>query len=306
MAYLYGVGYARCHQRDRGKGRKTLSALRACPTLPFVRANAQDLDDYKWRGTAYWWYSQPSGFFNSAGETGRIDLQKDFSFGYYSTFSGGLDWHFKRKHHLLFGISPVSQSHTVTLARTITYQGETYNVQTRGHRRISKALSFAPGYQWDFIHRDRGYLVAVQLYMLDTEGSVTGTVVVNGQPVSELVCIVLRSAPGTRSSHALVSAGFRSPGAGRIRAGNVFRGLRRLHFHAWRCLCRSSPPLDDQRRLPVGNSAQHPRRQQSARHSPHTERTGSWHQGIVGGPKRAGPDTRYSIGKKEAVSSVSR
>jgi hypothetical protein len=168
----------------RGKGRKTILLLCLfCSTLPFVRANAQDLDDYKWRGTAYWWFSEPSGYFNSAGETGRFDLQKDFSFSYYSTFSGGLDWHFKRKHHLLFGISPVSQSHSVTLARTITYQGETYNVGTRASADL-QALSFSPGYQWDFIHRDRGYIaLGVLLYLLDTKGSVTGTVVVNGQPV---------------------------------------------------------------------------------------------------------------------------
>src|SRR5438128_994964 len=88
------------------KGMKTILLLCLfCSTLPLLPANAQDLDDYKWRGTAYWWYSQPSGSFNSAGNRGAFDLQKDFSFDYYSTFSGSIDWHFKRKHHLLFGIS---------------------------------------------------------------------------------------------------------------------------------------------------------------------------------------------------------
>ena len=153
----------------------------SCLILPLLPANAQDLDNYKWRGTAYWWYSQPSGSFNSAGNRGMIDLQKDFDFGYYSTFSGYFDWHFKRKHHLLFGISPVSQSHTVTLARTITYQGNVYAVGTRASADL-QALSFSPGYQWDFFRRDHGYVALdVQLYLLDTQGSVTGTVVVNNQ-----------------------------------------------------------------------------------------------------------------------------
>jgi hypothetical protein len=167
------------------KARKTIILLCLfCSTLPLLPANAQDLDNYKWRGTAYWWYSQPSGSFSSAGNRGFIDLQKDFSFGYYSTFSGYLDWHFKRKHHLLFGISPVSQSHSVTLARTITFQGETYNVGTRASADL-QALSFSPGYQWDFIRRDHGYVALdVQLYLLDTKGSVSGTVIANGQSVS--------------------------------------------------------------------------------------------------------------------------
>ena len=152
--------------------------------MPLMRANAQDMEDYKWRGTAYWWFSQPSGYFNGAGGAGRFDLQKDFAFDYYSTFSGGVDWHFKRKHHLLFGISPVSQSKTVTLARTISFQGETYDVGTRASSDL-RSLSFSPGYQWDFIHRHRGYVaLAVQLYMLDTKGSVTGIVVVNNQLVT--------------------------------------------------------------------------------------------------------------------------
>jgi hypothetical protein len=162
--------------------RKTILLLCLfCSLLPMLPAHAQDLDDYKWRGTAYWWYSEPSGSFNSAGMRGFIDLQKDFGFGYYSTFSGYADWHFKRKHHLLFGISPVSQSHTVTLARTIIFQGDTYNVGTRASADL-QALSFSPGYQWDFIRRDHGYVALdVEAYLLDTKASVTGTVVVNNQ-----------------------------------------------------------------------------------------------------------------------------
>ena len=155
-----------------------------CSTLALLPANGQDLDDYKWRGTAYWWYSQPSGHFNSAAGNGIIDLQKDFHFNSYSTFSGYVDWHFKRKHHLLFGASPVSDSNSVTLARTIVFQGETYNVGTHASSDL-RSLSFSPGYEWDFIRRDHGFVALVtQIYLLDSKASVTGTVVVNNQAVT--------------------------------------------------------------------------------------------------------------------------
>lgn len=146
-----------------------------------VRAQSDDLDP-KLHVKAFWWFSEPSGDFHSA--TGRgsgFDLQKDFGYGYYSTFTGSIDWRFTKRQHLLFGVSPVDNSKTVALARTITYQGQTYNVGTAATADLH-SFSFSPGYQFDFIHRDHGYLgLAVQFYVIDTRGSITGTVVVNGQ-----------------------------------------------------------------------------------------------------------------------------
>jgi hypothetical protein len=143
--------------------------------------NHGDLDAYKFRTTLSWWYSQPSGHFSGKNNTGEFDLARDFHFGDYSTFTGTLDWRFKRKHHLLFSASPVSYSNSVTLIRTITFQGQTYNVGTRATSDIN-SFSFAPGYQWDFIRRNRGYLaLATQFYLLDTKATLTGTVAVNGQ-----------------------------------------------------------------------------------------------------------------------------
>jgi hypothetical protein len=144
-------------------------------------APGQDLDDYKWRITASWWFSQPSGYFDGANHSGEFDLSKDFHFGSYSTFTGTLDWRFKRKHHMLCGFSPVSYSNSTTLFRTIEFQGETYNVGTRASSDI-KSLAFSPGYQWDFIRRDRGYLaLATQIYLLNTKATLNGTVLVNGE-----------------------------------------------------------------------------------------------------------------------------
>src|SRR6516164_2719307 len=125
--------------------------------MPIARASEYDLDNYKFRTTASWWYSQPSGYFAGQNHSGEFDLNRDFHFGSYSTFTGTLDWRFKRKHHLLFSSSPVSYSNRTTLLRTITFQGQTYNVGTQAASEI-KSLSFAPGYQWDFIRRDRGYV----------------------------------------------------------------------------------------------------------------------------------------------------
>jgi hypothetical protein len=149
--------------------------------VPIALANDDDLDKYKFRTTASWWYSQPSGYFDGQNHEGQFDLSKDFHFGSYSTFTGTLDWRFKRKHHLLFSTSPVFYSNSATLLRTITFQNETYNVGTRASSDI-RSFSFAPGYQWDFIRRNRGYVALLtQFYLLSTSAKLTGTVVVDGQ-----------------------------------------------------------------------------------------------------------------------------
>lgn len=150
-------------------------------TASLMRADGNDLDNYKFRGYAYWWFSQPSGHIDGAANSGSFDLQKDLHFGSYSTFSGNFDWRFKRKHHLLFGISPVSDSHSVIADRTITFQGETYDAGSQISSQL-QSLSFAPGYQWDFIRRDRGYVaLSTAFYLLSTKATLTGTVTVNGQ-----------------------------------------------------------------------------------------------------------------------------
>jgi hypothetical protein len=146
-----------------------------------VEAQGEDLDQYKRRFTGSWWYSQPGGYFDGQNHEGQFDLSKDFHFGSYSTFTGTFDWHFKRKHHLIVGMSPVSYSNTVTITRTVMFQGETYNAGTQATSDV-RSLAFAPGYQWDFIRRNRGYVALETVFqMLDTKASVTGTVVVNGQ-----------------------------------------------------------------------------------------------------------------------------
>lgn len=173
--------------RGLGEGMAGRSLLLVClyvSTVLPAHAQSEDLDAYKWRFTGSWWYSQPSGHFNGQNHEGEFDLSKDFHFGSYSTFTGTFDWRFKRKHHLLLQTSPVNFSNSVTLARAIDFQGETYNVGTRAEANI-RSFSFSPGYQWDFIRRNRGYVALLtQIYLLDTKATLKGTVLVNGETAS--------------------------------------------------------------------------------------------------------------------------
>jgi hypothetical protein len=150
--------------------------------LPLVNGQSNekgDLDAYKWRVTGLWWYSHPSGSIRGSSDEVAFDLEKDFRFGSYSTFSGNLDWHFKRKHHFTFNASPVYSSASNTLSRDITFQGVTYHLGATVSSDLN-SLAFAPGYQWDFIRRRQGYLAFVTaINLLDTSASVTGTGTVN-------------------------------------------------------------------------------------------------------------------------------
>ena len=95
------------------------------------RARAGDgevLDVYKSRMTGVWWFSSPTGSFTGKANSGTFDLSRDFGFSRYSTFTGSADWKFRRKHHLLFSVSLVTNSRRATLNRAIEFQGITYDV----------------------------------------------------------------------------------------------------------------------------------------------------------------------------------
>jgi hypothetical protein len=146
-------------------------------------ADGDEVDPDRLHVRAMWWFSQPSGVFKSDANEGggQFDLHRDLGFGSYSTFSGNLDWRFARKHHLLFGASPVNSSRRTTLTRTIDWQGDTYDVGAEVDTDVHSFL-FAPGYQWDFIRRKQWYLaLGAQLNVLDTSATITGTATVNGQ-----------------------------------------------------------------------------------------------------------------------------
>src|SRR6516165_5075052 len=112
--------------------RTVVSVCLLLSTAPLIHAESEDRDQYKWRVTAFWWFSQPGGFIKGTAEDATaIDLHRDLGFGSYSTFSGAVDWRFKRKPHLLSADSHVASTKSVTLNRTIMFQGETYDIGTR-------------------------------------------------------------------------------------------------------------------------------------------------------------------------------
>jgi len=154
--------------------------------VSLAHATDNEADSYKWRLTAFWWYSQPSGHFSdrqNADADHSFDLQKDFGFGSYSTFSGNFDWRFTRRNHFLFGASPVQSSNTRTLTRTITFNGKTYDVGTAVSADI-QSLAFSPGYQFDFMRRDWGTFSGIaQLFVMNTDAKVASALSVNGQTV---------------------------------------------------------------------------------------------------------------------------
>ena len=149
--------------------------------LPALHAQEKtDVDPYKWRVDAMWWFSHPTGSFHASTDQVSWDLSKDFNFGSYSTFSGSADWHFKRKHHLLFHASPLNSSKSASITRDITFQGVTYDAGATVSASLN-SLAISPGYQYDIIHRKQGYLaLVVALNLLDTTGKLTGTGTLNG------------------------------------------------------------------------------------------------------------------------------
>jgi hypothetical protein len=164
----------------------SLSMILFAVLLPFLapqtlRADDPDLDAYKFRVQANWWFSHPSGSFSGANDGGSFDIDKDLGFGDYSTFSGSFDWKFTRKNHFTFGTAPVNSAKTATLQRTIEFQGETFDVGTTVKANI-RSYAYVPGYQYDIIRRNHAYLGGTaQLELLDTSASLEGTVTVNGQ-----------------------------------------------------------------------------------------------------------------------------
>lgn len=142
--------------------------------FPLLRAqDANDLDNYKWRVDGDWWYSHPSGYFGLNATNNYFDINKDFGFGSYSTFTGRLDWHFAHKHHLLLTGTPNHDSKTDTLSRTIMFDGQTFDVGAQVTADLN-SINVAPGYQYDIIRRDHGFLgLEVDLNFIETSAKLS-------------------------------------------------------------------------------------------------------------------------------------
>jgi hypothetical protein len=151
-----------------------LTLLAVFTFIPYLHAeDSDDLDSYKIRFDAAWYFSNPSGNIHAAGDNDIIDFQKDLAFNDYSTITGKVDWKFTRKNHLYFTITPFDTSHTTVLDRTIVFRGQTFNVGAVTNGSLH-ALMVAPGYQYDIIRRRRGHLgIGLQMDLFDTTAKIS-------------------------------------------------------------------------------------------------------------------------------------
>jgi hypothetical protein len=140
-----------------------------------------DPEAYKVRIVGQFWYATPTASIAGSSAETPISFDKTLGFQQYSTFNAALDWHFKRKHHLLFYVSPNQSTRTVVLQQTITFKNQTFLTGSSVTGEL-KNYSFAPGYRYDIIHRPRGHLgILVQINLLDIKASITGVVLQPGQ-----------------------------------------------------------------------------------------------------------------------------
>jgi hypothetical protein len=157
----------------------TLLLLLAFPALLRAQQN-EEFDQYKLRLEGFWFYSDPTGTIKSHADSVPVDFSKDLGFSNYSTFSGGIDWKFTHKNHIYLVLTPLFTSKQFTLSRTITFQGQTFNV---GAHVNSDLHSFfvAPGYQYDVIRRRRGHLgLGVQVDLFKSTAKITAAASVSG------------------------------------------------------------------------------------------------------------------------------
>jgi hypothetical protein len=147
----------------------------------FGQEKLSDPEDYKIRVAGEFWYANPSATVSGSSAQVPISFDRTFGFTDYSTFYAGIDWHFARKHHLYFIVSPNETSRTRVLQQTITFNGNTFlaGSSTTGELRTR---SYAPGYRYDILHRDWGHLgILLQINLLDIGASVKDTVLQPGQ-----------------------------------------------------------------------------------------------------------------------------
>ncbi len=149
------------------------SALLILLPVAFAAQQSGDFDQYKVRLDTYWFYSNPSGSIQGSSDQVPVDFERDLGFNRYSTFSVRADWKFTRKNHFYVSLSRFNSSQQTVLARTIIFQGQTFEVSTTVRSDLH-AFLVAPGYQYDIIRRKRGHLgIGVQADLFDTSASIT-------------------------------------------------------------------------------------------------------------------------------------
>jgi hypothetical protein len=150
---------------------------------PSLLAQENDLspEAYRLKLEGAFWYATPTASVSGSSTEVPVSFDRTLGFQNYSTFKAGLDWHFKRKHHLLFLISPNQTTRTAVLHETITFKNQTFLAGSSVTGQL-KNYSFAPAYRYDIIHRPGGHLgVIVQINLIDFKASITANVLQPGQ-----------------------------------------------------------------------------------------------------------------------------
>jgi hypothetical protein len=158
-----------------------LAVLALVSTIFAVRASGQEeFDNYKLRLAGFWFYSSPTGTIQAHADSAPVDFQKDLGFSNYSTGLGYVDWKFTHKNHFYVQLVPLFTSKQFVLSRTITFQGQTFDVGTQVNSQLH-AFFVAPGYQYDIIRRKRGHLgLAAQFDLFKSTAKISAIGQVSG------------------------------------------------------------------------------------------------------------------------------
>jgi hypothetical protein len=172
-------------RRSNGSKHILLITLFFLASLPLLHAQgAGDLDNQKWRVEGNWWFTHPTGYFGLNGSNNYVNFNRDFGFGNTSTFSGKIDYRFRRKHHLLLNVTPVYESRSRTLGRTIEFDGQTFDVGADVNASL-RTWNVAPGYEYDIIRRDHGFLgLEVDVNLIDTRATLNAAASAGGPGVA--------------------------------------------------------------------------------------------------------------------------
>ena len=181
--------------------RRVKSGLRVFTVLllvtagsPFLRAQSDtEFDSYRARISAFLFYSNPSGNVQGSSDATSVDLNKDFGFDSYSTFTGKADWKFTHKNHFYLVGSNYQQARQRVLERTIEFQGQTFYAGASVHAELN-APEIAPGYQYDIIRRKRGHLgIGVQVDLFNASASITAAAQVTSDGTQQAAATAIGS-----------------------------------------------------------------------------------------------------------------
>jgi hypothetical protein len=137
-------------------------------------------EDYKIRFAGEFWFANPQATLSGSSTEQPISFDKTLGFTSYSTFSAGLDWHFKRKQHLFLQVLPNQVSRTAVLGQTITFRDITFE-QGSSVNSTLRTYYYIPGYRYDILHGRKGHLgIAAQFNLMDIKGTITGVALTSG------------------------------------------------------------------------------------------------------------------------------